>query len=125
VPELQKLSGSIDVKETGKPKRQASKKVSGDDDTDKQTDGEEGDKVVKSKKGTKTGAKGRKPARKKKSEESDEDNDSDAGKDCDTDKVEKKNPGNVTNRKQVGEEKLSKKRVPSNQTGRSSKRKAK
>ncbi|KAL9323201.1 hypothetical protein ACSQ67_011254 [Phaseolus vulgaris] len=42
VPELQKLSGSIDVKETGKPKRQASKKVSGDDDTEKPTDGEEG-----------------------------------------------------------------------------------
>ncbi|KAK8469823.1 hypothetical protein PHAVU_005G179300 [Phaseolus vulgaris] len=119
VPELQKLSGSIDVKETGKPKRQASKKVSGDDDTEKPTDGEEGDLGnVKSKKGAKAGVKGRKPAIKKKSEESDEDNDSDA-------QVEKKNPGNVTNRKQVGEEKVSKKRVQSNQTGRSSKRKAK
>lgn len=119
MPELQKLSGSIDVKKTGKPKRQASKKVSGDDDTEKPTDGEEGDLGnVKSKKGAKAGAKGRKSAMKKKSEESDEDNDSDA-------QVEKKNPGNVTNRKQVGEEKVSKKRVQSNQTGRSSKRKAK
>ncbi|KAK7335999.1 hypothetical protein VNO80_28187 [Phaseolus coccineus] len=125
VPELQKLSGSIDVKKTGKPKRQASKKVSGDDDTEKPTDGEEGDLgSVKSKKGTKAGAKGRKPAKKKKSEESDEDNDN-AGTDCDTDQVEKKNPGSVTNRKEAGEEKLSKKRVQSNQTGRSSKRKAK
>ncbi|XP_017423282.1 formamidopyrimidine-DNA glycosylase isoform X2 [Vigna angularis] len=126
VPELQKLSGSIDVKETGKTKRQASKKVSTADDTEKPTDSKEGDLgSVKSKKGAKAGAKGRKPAKKKKPEESDEDNDSDSGTDCDTDQVVKKNPGNVTNRKQVGEEKLSKKRVQSNQTGRSSKRKAK
>ncbi|XP_027926113.1 formamidopyrimidine-DNA glycosylase isoform X3 [Vigna unguiculata] len=118
VPELQKLSGSVDVKETGKTKRQASKKASAADDTEKPTDGKE-------KKGAKAGAKGRKPAKKKKPEESDEDNDSDAGTDGDTDQVAKKNSGNVTNSKQVGEEKLSKKRVQSNQTGRSSKRKAK
>ncbi|XP_014501870.1 formamidopyrimidine-DNA glycosylase isoform X2 [Vigna radiata var. radiata] len=126
VPELQKLSGSADVKETGKTKRQASKKVSTADDTEKPTDSKEGDLgSVKSKKGAKAGAKGRKPAKKQKPEESDENNDSDAGTDCDTDQVVKKNAGNVTNRKRVGEEKLSKKRVQSNQTGRSSKRKAK
>ncbi|CAJ1955040.1 unnamed protein product [Sphenostylis stenocarpa] len=127
VPELQKLSGSIDVKEVGKPKRQASKKQGADDDTEKPTDREEGNLgSVKSKKGTKAGARGRKPAKKKKSGESDEDNDSsDAGTDCDTDQVEKKNTGNATGRKQVGGEKPSKKRVQSNQTGRSSKRKAK
>ncbi|XP_047171872.1 formamidopyrimidine-DNA glycosylase isoform X1 [Vigna umbellata] len=126
VPELQKLSGSVDIKETGKTKTQASKKVSTADDTETPTDSKEGDLgSVKSKKGAKAGAKGRKPAKKKKPEESDEDNDSDSGTDCDTDQVVKKNPGIVTNRKQVGEEKLSKKRVQSNQTGRSSKRKAK
>ncbi|TKY48057.1 Formamidopyrimidine-DNA glycosylase [Spatholobus suberectus] len=129
LPELQKLSGSLDVKETGKPKRQASKKVSVDDnndDTEKPTSGEEGNLgSLKSKKGTKAGAKGRKPSKKKRSGESDEDNDSDAGTDYDSNQVEKKNQGKATNRKQAGGEKQSKKRVQSNQTSGSAKRKAK
>ncbi|RDX62650.1 Formamidopyrimidine-DNA glycosylase, partial [Mucuna pruriens] len=129
VPELQKLSGCLDVKETGKPKKQASKKVSGNDnndDTEKPTTGEEGNLgSLKSKKGTKAGAKGRKPSKKKKSGKSDEDNDSDAGTDYDSDQVERKNIGKATNRKQSGGEKQSKKRVQSNETSRSAKRKAK
>ncbi|KAG4961638.1 hypothetical protein AAZX31_13G347700 [Glycine max] len=128
VPELQKLSGSLDVKETGKPnKRQASKKVRVDDDTEKPTNGEVDDLgSVKSKKGTKAGAKGRKPSKKKKSGGSDEDKDSsDVGTDYDSDQVEKKNPGNVASRKQAGGEKQSNRRVQSNQTSWSAKRKAK
>ncbi|KAL5152656.1 Formamidopyrimidine-DNA glycosylase [Glycine soja] len=128
VPELQKLSGSLDVKETGKPnKRQASKKVRVDDDTEKPTNGEVDDLgSVKSKKGTKAGAKGRKPSKKNKSGGSDEDKDSsDVGTDYDSDQVEKKNPGNVASRKQAGGEKQSNRRVQSNQTSWSAKRKAK
>ncbi|KAK7402346.1 hypothetical protein VNO78_14543 [Psophocarpus tetragonolobus] len=120
VPELQKLSGSLDLKETGKPKRKASNKVNVDDnndDTEKPTNGEENLGSVKSKKGTKSGTKGRKPSKKRKSGETDEDNDSDAGTDYDSDQVEKRNSGNATNRKQ-------KKRIESNQAGRSTKRKA-
>ncbi|XP_020226296.1 formamidopyrimidine-DNA glycosylase isoform X3 [Cajanus cajan] len=128
VPELQKLSGSLDVKETGKPKRQSSKKVSvenNNDDTEKQTNGEEGNLgSLKSKKGTKAGARGRRPSKKKKSGESDEDNDNDAGTEYDSDEFER-NPGKATNRKQAGGEKQTNKRVQSNHTSRSSKRKAK
>ncbi|KAJ1395141.1 Ribosomal protein S13-like, H2TH, partial [Sesbania bispinosa] len=63
-----KLSGSLDVKGTGKPKRQTSKKTSVDDDNkddiEKPTIGEgENMGSLKSKKGTKAGAKGRKPSK--------------------------------------------------------------
>lgn len=129
MPELQKLSGSLDGKETGKPKRQASKKGRvdyHDDNTEKPTTGEEGNLVsLKSKKGAKAGAKGRKPSKQKNLEESDEDNDSDAGSGYDSDQVEKKNTGKATNGKQAAGEKQSKKRVQSNQTSRNAKRKAK
>ena len=124
------LSGSQDVKETGKPKRQTSKKKSVDDDDnddiEKPTNGEEDNLgSLKSKKGTRARAKGRKPS-KKKSEESDDDNDGDAGtdEDDDNDQVEKK-PGQVTDSKQARGGKQSKKRVQSNQNSRSAKRKAK
>ncbi|KAK7261948.1 hypothetical protein RIF29_28272 [Crotalaria pallida] len=111
VPELQKLSGSQDVKETAKPKRQTSKKKGvddNDDDIEKPTNGE-----AEPKKGAKAGAKARKPPpKKKKTEESDDADDGDAGSDEDDDngQVEKKQP---------------KKRVQSNQNSRSTKRKAK
>ncbi|XP_057458017.1 formamidopyrimidine-DNA glycosylase isoform X2 [Lotus japonicus] len=99
VPELQKLSGSQDVKETAKPKRQTSKKLKGaddnNDDIEKPTPGkEENSGTLKSKKGTKTGARGRKPSKRKKSEESEDDNDGDAAtdEDDDMDQAEKKKP---------------------------------
>ncbi|KAL2332484.1 hypothetical protein Fmac_020065 [Flemingia macrophylla] len=128
VPELQKLSGSIDVKETGKRKRQSSKKVDvehNSDDPEKQTTYGEDRNLgsLKSKKGTKAGAKSRKPSQTKKSGES-EDTDSDADTENDSDEVEK-NPSKVTNRKQAGGEKQTKKRVQSSQTSRSANRKAK
>ncbi|KAK7325264.1 hypothetical protein VNO77_29423 [Canavalia gladiata] len=130
VPELQKLSGSQDVKDTGKARRQTSKKTSLNDDN---SDGiekptireEENLGSLKSKKRTKAGAKARKPSKKKKSGESDEDNGGDAGTDQDKDQVEKKKPGQVADRKQAGGEKQSKKRVQSSQNSRSAKRKAK
>lgn len=99
MPELQKLSGSQDVKETAKPKRQTSKKLKGaddnNDDIEKPTPGkEENSGTLKSKKGTKTGARGRKPSKRKKSEESEDDNDGDAAtdEDDDMDQAEKKKP---------------------------------
>ncbi|XP_019448079.1 PREDICTED: formamidopyrimidine-DNA glycosylase isoform X3 [Lupinus angustifolius] len=111
VPELQKLSGSQEVKETAKPRKQALKKKSVDDDNndiEKPTNGE-----AESKKGKKAGVKGKKPSKKKKPEESD-DNDGGAGagadEDGDNDQVEKM--------------KL-KKRVQNSQNSRSTKRKAK
>ncbi|XP_027340725.1 formamidopyrimidine-DNA glycosylase isoform X2 [Abrus precatorius] len=130
VPELQKLSGSLNVKETDKSKRQTSKKTSVDgdnnDDIEKPTTGEEGNfGSPKSKKGTKGGAKGRKPPKQIKSGENDVDNDGDAGTDYDSDQVKKKKAGQVTNRKQVGGEKQSKKRVQSSQNSRNARRKAK
>ncbi|KAL1298058.1 formamidopyrimidine-DNA glycosylase-like isoform X2 [Arachis hypogaea] len=120
VPELQKLSGSQDVKEIGKSRRQTSKKKSIDDDdedNEKPTNGEEDDLgSLKSKKAKKAGGGGRKPS-KKKSEESDYDNDGDAGSDenDDNDNVEKKKPGG----------KQSKKRVQSSQNSRNARRKVK
>ncbi|XP_061348013.1 formamidopyrimidine-DNA glycosylase-like isoform X3 [Gastrolobium bilobum] len=133
VPELQKQTGSQDAKETGKPRRQASKKKisiddDNDDDTEKPTNGEEENLgSLKSKKRTNAGAEGRKPSKKKKSKESDDDNDGDAGTDddVDSDQVEKKKPGQVTNSKQARGEKQLKKRVPSRQSSRSAGRKAK
>lgn len=132
MPELQKLSGSQDVKETGKSKRQTSKKTSvnddNNDDIEKPTEVEDENLgSLKSKKGTKAGAKGRKPSKRKKSEESDDDNDdadADTDYDDDNEQVEKK-PGQVTNRKQAKGEKQSKKRVQGSQNGRSTRSKAK
>ncbi|XP_016174619.1 formamidopyrimidine-DNA glycosylase isoform X3 [Arachis ipaensis] len=120
VPELQKPSGSQDVKEIGKSRRQTSKKKNIDDDdedNEKPTNGEEDDLgSLKSKKGKKAGGGGRKPS-KKKSEESDYDNDGDASSDenDDNDNVEKKKPGG----------KQSKKRVQSSQNSRNARRKVK
>ncbi|MED6222045.1 hypothetical protein PIB30_118509 [Stylosanthes scabra] len=122
VPELQKLSGSQDVKEIGKSRRQTSKKKSIDDDdedSEKPTNGEEDDSgSLKSKKLTKAGGGGRKPS-KKKSEKSEYDNDGDASSDesddDDNDNVENKKPGG----------KQSKKRVQRSQNSRSAKRKVK
>ncbi|CAL0332344.1 unnamed protein product [Lupinus luteus] len=106
VPELQKLSGSQDVKETAKPRKQASKKKSVDDDIDKPTNEE-----AESKKGTKAGVKGRKPSKKKKPEERDDNDDgASTDEDGDNDQVEKM--------------KL-KRRVQNSQNSRSTKRKAK
>ncbi|KAK7270653.1 hypothetical protein RJT34_25964 [Clitoria ternatea] len=129
VPELQKLSGSSDVRETGKPRRKTSKKSGADDDNnddiEKPTIGEEENlETLKPKKVTKAGTKGRKPSKKKKAGESDEDNDAD-GSDYNNDQDEKKKPGQTTNKKQAGAEKQSKKRVQSNQNSRNAKRKAK
>lgn len=124
VPELQKLSGSQVLKETGKPRGKASKKTSVDDDNNDGAD--ENLESLKSKKGTKAEAKAKKPSKRKKTEESDDDNDGDAGTDDDdSDQVEKKKPGSGTNRKQTKGEKQSKKRVQGNQSSRSTRSKAK
>ncbi|AES68177.2 putative DNA-formamidopyrimidine glycosylase, DNA-(apurinic or apyrimidinic site) lyase [Medicago truncatula] len=125
VPELQKLSGSQVLKETGKLRGKASKKSSVDDDNNDGAD--ENLESLKSKKGTKAGAKAKKPSKRKKTEESDDDNDGDAGTDNydDSDQVEKKKPGSGTNRKQAKGEKQSKKSVQGNQSSRSTRSKAK
>lgn len=124
VPELQKLSGSQVLKETGKPRGKASKKTSVDDDNNDGAD--ENLESLKSKKGTKAEAKAKKPSKRKKTEESDDDNDGNAGTDDDdSDQVEKKKPGSGTNRKQTKGEKQSKKRVQGNQSSRSTRSKAK
>ncbi|KAK2425464.1 MUTM protein-1 [Trifolium repens] len=127
VPELQKLSGSQVLKETGKPRGKTSKKTSVDDDNndDIENPTEKEDEnlgSLKSKKETgKAGAKGKKPSKRKKTEESDDDNDGDAGADNDdSDQVEKKKPG-----KQAKGEKQSKKSVQGNQNSRSTRSKAK
>ncbi|KAK2371605.1 MUTM protein-1 [Trifolium repens] len=127
VPELQKLSGSQVLKETGKPRGKTSKKTSVDDDNndDIENPTEKEDEnlgSLKSKKETgKAGAKGKKPSKRKKTEESDDDNDGDTGADNDdSDQVEKKKPG-----KQAKGEKQSKKSVQGNQNSRSTRSKAK
>ncbi|WJX74939.1 Formamidopyrimidine-DNA glycosylase [Trifolium repens] len=127
VPELQKLSGSQVLKETGKPRGKTSKKTSVDDDNnddiENPTEKEDGNLgSLKSKKETgKAGTKGKKPSKRKKTEESDDDNDGDTGADNDdSDQVEKKKPG-----KQAKGEKQSKKSVQGNQNSRSTRSKAK
>ncbi|CAJ2661396.1 unnamed protein product [Trifolium pratense] len=128
VPELQKLSGSQVLKETGKPRGKTSKKTSVDDDNNDDIENptkneDENLGSLKSKKETgKAGAKGKKPSKRKKTEESDNDNDDgDAGADNDdSDQVEKKKPG-----KQAKGEKQSKKSVQGNQNSRSTRSKAK
>ncbi|KAF7814389.1 formamidopyrimidine-DNA glycosylase isoform X4 [Senna tora] len=130
VPELQKLSGSQDVKEAGKPKRQTSKRKNGgddanDEDTEEPTKKEKNLASLKSKKGTNAGGKSRKQSKKKKSEESDGHADTDDNDDDDNDEAEKKKQNVVTNSKQAKGEKQSKKRVQTSQNSKNAKRKAK
>ncbi|XP_045806974.1 formamidopyrimidine-DNA glycosylase isoform X1 [Trifolium pratense] len=130
VPELQKLSGTQVLKETGKPRGKTSKKTSVDDDNNDDIENptkneDENLGSLKSKKETgKAGAKGKKPSKRKKTEESDNDNDNDdgdAGADNDdSDQVEKKKPG-----KQTKGEKQPKKSVQGSQNSRSTRSKAK
>ncbi|KAI9110276.1 hypothetical protein K1719_018718 [Acacia pycnantha] len=132
VPELQKLSGSQDVKEAAKPKRRASKKNKGEDD-DNDNDDDDAEEpakeekkagTLKSRKGTKGGgSKSRKQSKKNKSMESDDDeNDEDdenraASEDDDEEEeeAEKKKPNQVTKSKQAKGEKKSNKRVQTSQ----------
>ncbi|XP_028779147.1 formamidopyrimidine-DNA glycosylase isoform X1 [Neltuma alba] len=141
VPELQKLSGSQDVKEAGKPKRRTSKKNKGedddnDDDTEKPAKEEKNAGSQKSKKGTKGGGKGRNQSKKNKSKESDDEDDdnddenddngeTDAAADDDDDEAGKKKANPLTKSKQAKGEKKSNKRAPASQNSKNAKRKVK
>ncbi|XP_004486650.1 formamidopyrimidine-DNA glycosylase isoform X2 [Cicer arietinum] len=132
VPELQKLSGSQELKENSKPRGKSSKKTSVDngnnDDVENPTKMEEENSgSLKPKNGAKAGAKGRKTSKRKKTEERDDDNDGDAGTDNEDDsgQVEKKKPGQTINKKQATGEKQSKKSVQGSQNSRSTRSKGK
>ncbi|XP_054784953.1 LOW QUALITY PROTEIN: formamidopyrimidine-DNA glycosylase [Prosopis cineraria] len=136
VPELQKLSGSQNVKEAGKPKRRTLKKKEDDEDggdTEEPAKEEKNLGSLKSKKGTKAGGKGRKQSKKNKLEESDDDEDSNddndeigaAAADDDNDQTEEKKPNQVTKSKQAKGEKKSNKRAHASQNSKNAKRKVK
>ncbi|KAK1575760.1 hypothetical protein Q3G72_008085 [Acer saccharum] len=105
VPELQKLDGVQAAKAVGKPKKQTSKrKGSKDDDEDDGTDEPESDREenpenVKTKKGGKSGGRGKIPSKRRKSEETDDEDgdDDDIG---DEDEVPKTRSRNLTKNKQ-------------------------
>ncbi|TXG69402.1 hypothetical protein EZV62_004337 [Acer yangbiense] len=105
VPELQKLDGVQAAKAVGKPKKQNSKrKGSKDDDEDDGTDEPESDREenpenVKTKKGGKSGGRGKMPSKRRKSEETDDEDgdDDDIG---DEDEVPKTRSRNLTKNKQ-------------------------
>ncbi|KAK4837750.1 hypothetical protein QYF36_008170 [Acer negundo] len=105
VPELQKLDGVQATKAAGKPKKQTSKrKGSKDDDEEDGTDEQESDREenpenVKTKKGGKSGGRGKMPSKRRKSEETDgeDSDDDDIG---DEDEVPKTRSRNLTKNKQ-------------------------
>ncbi|KAH7564998.1 hypothetical protein JRO89_XS09G0102000 [Xanthoceras sorbifolium] len=116
VPELQKLNGVQAAKAVGKPKKQTSKqKDSRDDDEEDngidepESDGEENPDNVKTKKGRKSGGRGKTPSKRRKSQGTDEeDGDHDEDDEDDDDEVPKTRSGKLTRNKQAKAVKTSK-----------------